>query len=128
MKILLLSAALILAPASFVAQSASQPAQQTAPQGRPANAHKAAVRLARTLNLSADQQARLEPILAERKQKMDALRANTQLPDAERKQQMKAIRQQSRAQMSTVLTPDQMQQVKAMHHAHQAPSTSPSGI
>ena len=41
--------------------------------------HKMALRMGRELNLSADQTAKLEPILAERQQKVQALRADTTL-------------------------------------------------
>lgn len=128
MKRLVLSAALVLAPACLIAQSSAVPAEIGARHAHPGTPHKAAVRLGRKLNLSADQQARLEPILAERKQKMDAVRANTQLSDMERRRQTKAVRQQSRAQMSAVLTPEQMQQVKAMHRARRAAPASRTGI
>ena len=38
------------------------------------------------------------------------------------KQQMKAIHQQTHQQLATILTPDQLQQLKAHHHGHGAPS------
>ena len=50
---------------------------------------------------------------------MQALHGNTQLAPADRHQQMKSINQQTQQQMATVLTPDQMTQLKAMrHHGH----------
>jgi periplasmic protein CpxP/Spy len=38
------------------------------------------------------------------------------------KQQMKAIHQQTRQQLATILTPDQMQQMKFRHHGEGAPA------
>jgi hypothetical protein len=38
------------------------------------------------------------------------------------KQQMKAIHQQTMQQLATVLTPDQLQQMKSRHHGHGAPA------
>ena len=80
------------------------------------------------LGLSADQEARLEPIVAERQQKAAAIRSNTQLSDAERHQQLKAIQRDSRAQMSGVLSPGQMQQMDAMRHARHTAAAPAAGV
>lgn len=130
MKTILLSAALLLAPAAAVlAQAPSAPAAQTmaAQPGHHRSPHKVALRMEKRLGLSADQEAKLEPIVAERQQKVAAIRSNTQLTDAERHQQLKAVHRDSLQQMSSVLTPDQMQQMRAMHKARHA-ATAPSGV
>lgn len=129
MKRLLLLAALLSAP--VVAATAQAPAAPV--QGAPrhtdhASPHKAAARIGRELNLSADQQARLEPILAERRQKAAAVWANTQLSAAERHQHLKVIHRETRAEMSSVLTPEQMRQMKAIHHARHAATTPTTGV
>jgi Spy/CpxP family protein refolding chaperone len=78
--------------------------------------------LSKKLNLSSDQTAKLEPILADRSQKIAALRGNTALSHEEWKQQVRTIHESTKQQLATVLTPDQLQQMKAMHHhRHGAP-------
>ena len=92
------------------------------------NPHKAAMRISRQLGLSPDQTAKLEPILADRQQKVQALRADTSLTDVQRKHQMKAIHQTERMQLSNVLTPDQMKQMRAMRHNHGKTAAAPAGV
>ncbi len=120
MKRILSVAALALSLAGCAAfAQMSAPVSNDAPtvqqQGpnRP-NPHKAAVRIGKELGLSDDQTAKLEPILADRQQKVQALRANTSLTDAQRKQGMKTIQQTARMQLSQVLSPDQMKQLHKM--------------
>lgn len=99
-------------------------AQATAPQApvhkhmRTHNPHKAAMKMSKKLGLSHDQSAKLEPILAERQQKMKALRSDTTLTADQKKDQRRQIQQNAHMQLSGVLTPDQMQQLKTIHKAH----------
>jgi predicted outer membrane protein len=103
--------------------------QDTTPTPAPASAVKAhhhnpqreAARLSKRLNLSSDQTAKLEPILADRDQKLAALN-NTTISPVVIKQQMKAIHQRTMQQLAAVLTPDQLQQMKSRHHGHGAPA------
>ena len=106
-------------------QTAPQAAPQTAPpteghhHHHPHNPQKQAAYLSQKLNLNAEQTARLEPILATQDQQMQALWQNQQLTPDARHQQMQTIHQQTEQQLSSVLTPDQMTQLKAMrHHGH----------
>ena len=143
-----LPAALALALTGSVAfaQQAQQQAPQAAPQqqqGGPMhhgrhghgmhNPHRQAEMMSKRLNLNSDQSAKIEPILAAREQKMSALRADTSLtPDAKRAQ-FKAIHEETKQQFASVLTPDQMNQLKSMHHGrgmHRQgpPQGGPSGI
>ena len=95
-------------------------AQGTAP-GSPDASTQAAPgeHLARQLNLTPDQTAKIEPILASRDQQVEALRANQQLTPQDRHQQMRSIIEQSEQGMSSILSPDQMAQLKAMRrHGH----------
>lgn len=78
------------------------------------------------LNLSADQTAKLEPILASRDQKTAALRGNTALSPQDMKMQMRAIHKETRQQLNAVLTPEQMQQLKTMRRGHGTPSQAPT--
>ena len=131
MRAILLFAALLVAPAAaVVAQAPSALAAQAMPaQPRHHRSpHKVALRMEKRLGLSADQEARLEPIVAERQQKVAAIRRDTQLSDAERHQQLKAVHRDSRAQMSSVLTPAQMQQMDAVRHARRTTATPTAGV
>lgn len=109
---------------------ASQPPAATAPAHTP-NPQRQAARIAKQLNLTADQTAKLEPILADRDQKITAVRANTSLAPKDARKQIRAIVENTRTQLSTVLTPDQLQQLKSMHaRGHkgqaQAATTAPT--
>jgi hypothetical protein len=94
------------------------------------NPHRQAVRLTRELNLTPDQASKVEPILAGRDQQIAALRGNTALAPADLQRQMRAIAQSTRQQLSTVLTRDQMQQLKSIQQSHrnkgQAASQAPT--
>lgn len=129
MKTLVLSAAMLILTAGAYAQAPIVNNPQAAPIARHHhhNPHKAAAKMAKQLGLSADQQARVEPILADRQQKVDAVRANTQLSPVEQHQQIKAIHREARTQLGSVLTPDQLQQMKPMHHSKHSATVAPTG-
>jgi Spy/CpxP family protein refolding chaperone len=131
MKRILFSSALALSLAASTAfcqqqQSAQQPANDATTQQQPAakhgrhhqdfDPHKAALRLGKRLNLTDDQTAKLEPILATQQQKIASLRSDTTLTKDQRREQFQAIHQDTKTQLSTVLTPDQLQQLQSMHH------------
>jgi protein CpxP len=75
-----------------------------------------AAMLSRRLNLTPDQTSRLEPILADRDQKLATLKSNTALSEQDFKQQRHAIQADTMQQFQSVLTPEQLDQMKAMHH------------
>ena len=143
MKRILLHSALALSlatTAAFAQQPAQQPLGDTTTQQPTGNyghhrgngkmdPHKAAQHIGKRLGLSADQTAKLEPILADRQQKIAALRSNTTLTEDQRREQLRTIRQDTQTQLATVLTPDQMQQLRSMHHGghgkHQQQPTTP---
>jgi Spy/CpxP family protein refolding chaperone len=128
MKRLLLSTALTLALTGTAAFA--QQAQPTLPENSSPNANapyhhrghhapdpqKQAEMISKKLNLSADQTAKLTPIFADRDQKFQALMQDQSLTQDQRHAQMKAIRENTQQQLSSVLTPDQMQQLKSMKH------------
>lgn len=119
MNRLVLSTSLALALSSGLvfAQQAAAPA----PAEKPAHTHnpqRETARLTKQLNLSADQSAKLETILADRDQKITALKSDTTITPMIAQKQMHAIRRQTMQQFATVLTPDQMQQLRSMHHGH----------
>ena len=135
MNRMLLSTSLALALATSLAFA--QQAETPAPAAKHHHGHnpqREAAKLSKKLNLSSDQTAKLEPILADRDQKIAALNKDTTLSAVALKQQMRVIRQQTREQLATVLTPDQMQQLRSMHHGHgrgqqqqSAPTTPQAG-
>jgi len=132
MKRVILSTALTLAlcgSAAFAQQTLPAPAQdaQTSqPAGAPGHRHfghhpdpqRQAEFLSKKLNLSPDQTAKLQPILADRDQKFQALRQNSSLTPEQRHEQMKAIHESTQQQLASVLSRDQMQQLKSMRHNH----------
>jgi protein CpxP len=96
------------------------------------NPHLEAAKISKKLNLSSDQTAKLEPILADRNNKIAALRNDTTISPVVMKQQMKAIHQQTRQQLATILTPDQLQQLHNLRHGRgqqqqSAPTTPQAG-
>lgn len=88
------------------------------------NPQREAAKLSKKLNLSSDQTAKIEPILADRDQKIAALNSDTTISPMIAKKQMKAIHQQTRQQLATILTPEQLQQAKS-RHGHGAPAQTP---
>jgi periplasmic protein CpxP/Spy len=109
------------------AQASAPGTPGTTPQVRHThNPHREAMKMAQRLNLSADQTAKLEPILANRDQKAATLRGNTALSSQDMKTQMRAIHKETRQQLNAVLTPEQMQQLRTMHRGHGAPQQSPT--
>jgi Spy/CpxP family protein refolding chaperone len=124
MNRLLLSTSLALALSGSLAFAQQQDAAPT-PTAKHHHAHnpqREAAKLSKKLNLSSDQTAKLEPILAGRDQKIAALISDTTISPMIMKKQMHAIHQQTREQLATVLTPDQLQQLKSRHHGHDTPA------
>ncbi len=134
MKRTLLSTALgfILTGALTGAAAFAQQSQPTLPENNTPNANapyhhqhhhapnpqRQAELISKKLNLSADQTAKLTPILTDRAQKFQALMQDQSLTPDQRHEQMKAIHQNTEQQLATVLSPDQLQQLKSMKHGH----------
>ncbi len=133
MKRILLNSALAVTLATTVAFAQQSTQQSTQPSGdattqQPTGKYghhgrhgkmdpqKAAAHLGKRLNLSADQTAKLEPIFANQQQKMAALHSDTSLTQDQRREQARAIFKDTHDQLSSVLTPDQMQQLNSMRH------------
>jgi protein CpxP len=83
------------------------------------------MKLAKELNLTPDQRAKVEPILASRDQQLAALRTNNSLAPADFHKQMRAIQQSTHQQLNSVLTPDQMQQFRSIQQAHRNRGQAP---
>ena len=93
-----------------------------APQNRyhRANPNRQARRLARQLSLSKDQVAQIKPILADRVQQMQALRADTSLAPADRRAKAQSILQDSKTRIEGVLNDQQKQQFEQLLAERQA--------
>lgn len=112
--------ALILSGGFALAQQTPPPAQDAPPP--PAmharhthNAQRETRHLNKVLGLTPDQASRVEPILADRDQKVAALDGQGLAP-AQMKQQRRELDRSANDQLGAVLTADQMQQLKAMRH------------
>jgi HlyD family secretion protein len=86
-----------------VSEEASGGGARSAAQGRP-SPEQIRERLVRGLGLSAEQQKRLDPILADSRQQMTALRG---LPEQDRQTRGRAIREAARGRIREILTPEQ---------------------
>jgi len=106
----------------FAQQPDASPAPAVKAHHHARNPQREAARLGKKLNLSSDQTAKLEPILADRDQKIAALKSDTTITPMIAQKQMHAIHEQTRQQLATVLTPDQLQQLKSRHHGHGVPA------
>jgi periplasmic protein CpxP/Spy len=106
----------------FAQQQDAAPAPATQAHLHAHNPQREAARLSKKLNLTSDQSAKLEPILADRDQKIAALRNDTSITPAVMKEQMRAIHKDMRQQLATILTPDQLQQLKSLRHDHGNPN------
>ena len=133
--------ALSLTGALAFAQTATPPDSSPGPaykghygHHRGHNPQQEAAFLSKKLNLSADQQSKLEPILADRDQKIATLRSDTSLTQDQKKEQFRAIHQNMKQQLSSILTPEQMQQMKSFrghhggHQQGQSQTPPPSGL
>lgn len=132
MKHTFLTAALLFGSLTAVSAMAQAPVQDAAPMQQQHHMHhdphKQAMHLSKKLGLSADQTAKLEPILAQRHDQMEALRQNTSLTPDQRKEQMRDLNRNTHQQLAGVLTPDQMEQWKQMRkqHRHQQDGNAPA--
>lgn len=132
------------ANAALHAQDQTTPQDQTqAQQGQRGQGHRhhmdpdrQLAHLTKKLNLSADQQTQIRPILVDRQQKMQALWQNQSLSSQDRRTQVTAIRQDTRTRLEAALNDQQKQQFEQMqaqmqgrrHHRmggdNQAPSSN----
>jgi len=94
--------------------------QQTAPQ---TNTHKQHRQrdpqqqlqfMTQKLNLDADQQSKLLPILTDRSQQIQAIRADNTLSNKDRREKIRSVMQDSRSKIEAVLNDTQKQQWQQM--------------
>jgi protein CpxP len=70
--------------------------------------------LSKKLNLSADQQGKLKPILEDQRKQMEAIHSDSSLSREDRFSKMQALRQSSDTQIKSVLTDDQQKSFDKM--------------
>jgi periplasmic protein CpxP/Spy len=104
--------------AVFAQDNTTQPQQppqgQWGGHGRGMDPDRQLEHLTKTLNLTADQQSQIKPILVDRQQKMQALWQNQSLSREDRRSQMQAIHQDSETRITAVLNDEQKQKYQAM--------------
>jgi len=86
-------------------------------------------KLLQELNLTAEQQAKVAPILEKARADVKAIRSNESLSKKQKHEQLQAVRQNTDQQLQAVLTPDQFQkfqQIRAEHKAAHGNGEKPS--
>ena len=83
--------------------------------------------LAKMLDLTDDQKAKVKPILEARDKKIADLRGDTALSQEDRRTKMQSIREETTAQMKTVLTPEQFDKWEKMAQRGRRPVGPPPG-
>lgn len=120
---------LIGAPATAVLAQSSAPASQDAAPApmpgprahrmQPPDPEKQLAHLTARLNLTADQQAQIKPILTDRAQQMQTLRSDTTLAPQDKMAKMKSLHAESDAKIEAVLNDQQKQQYAEMKQKRQ---------
>lgn len=119
-RLAMLGFALVLAGTGA---SMAQPLQDTAastdttskpPAHQAPDPQRQTARLSRKLKLTPDQAAKIEPILQNRQQQMQQLRADNTLAPRDRRTKMRAIMQDTNNQLQALLTDNQKQQYQQM--------------
>ncbi len=106
-------------PVGIAPQSAQtdQQSAQAAPQGKhhgPVDPARAAKHLGKQLGLTQDQVAQIQPILADRQQQIESIRADQSLMPRDRRMKMRSAMMDSRNKIEALLTDQQKQQFEQM--------------
>lgn len=80
------------------------------------------------LNLTEQQKEQLKPVFQSTRQQMQALRTDTTLTAEQKREKMKEIRQNQMAQMKSILTPEQQQQLQQMRGQRMHKGTAPQQV
>jgi Spy/CpxP family protein refolding chaperone len=113
--VLATGAALAQAPDQSQPSSAAQATQSTNPRAHHApNPDRMAKHLSKKLNLSSEQVAQIKPVLEDRAQQMQTLRADTSLSQQDRRTKAHQIMQDSNTKIEAVLNDTQKQQFEEM--------------
>jgi periplasmic protein CpxP/Spy len=104
-----------MATAALAQDNSAPPPQNPNMQGhRGMNPDKQLQHMTKQLNLSADQQAQIKPILEARQQQMQQLWQDQSMSQQDRRQKMMSIREDSSNKIEAVLNDTQKQQYEAM--------------
>ena len=110
--------------AAFAQESTTTPAQtndnmqgmhQQGMHHRGMNADQQLKKMTKKLNLSADQQAQIKPMLESQDQQMEQLRMDKTMSRQDRRQKMMDIRQDTHEKIKGVLNDTQKQKYESMH-------------
>jgi protein CpxP len=104
----------LLAGSTAVLAQMPQGQDQGGGPRQPMTADQRLERMSQQLNLSADQQQQIKPILENESKQMQALRDDTSLSQDDRRSKMMGIRQASSAQIKPILNADQQKQYDEM--------------
>lgn len=89
-------------------------AQETAKQAPAKSKHQVHQKIAKELNLSAEQKEKMQEIHKESKQKMKALKSDDKITMGEFKKEAKTIRDNRNEKVAATLTPDQQAKLKEL--------------
>ena len=124
----LLSTGVVLAQAPDQTQQPSAPQAAQTEQGRHHRApdpDRMAKHLGKKLGLSNEQVAQLKPILVDRQQQMQTLKADTSLNEQDRHAKATGIMQDSKTKIEALLNDTQKQQFEQMLQERRARHNSP---
>lgn len=105
----LLGSLLGVLPASRAADADPKPADKTDAKARPGRGDRLKS-LADQLKLSDEQKEKIKPILQDERKKVRELRENKDLSRQDRVAKLKEIREDIRAKVKPILTPEQLEQ------------------
>jgi hypothetical protein len=125
-----LSTGVVLAQAPDQTQpSSAAQAKQNDTARHAANPDRMAKHLSKKLGLSSDQEAQIKPVLEDRVQKIQALRADTSLSQQDRHTKAREIMQESNKKIEAFLNDTQKQQFEQMGQERRAHRKSqPEGL
>lgn len=102
------------APPPPAPDQTAPPAQQQQAQRHAVNPDRQLKMLTKRLNLTADQQAQLRPILEDRASQADAIRNDASLQKKDKRDKMRSLRDDSTQKIEALLTPEQKQNYDSM--------------
>ena len=95
--------------------------------GKPMTTDERLQRLTQALDLTADQQEKIRPILENETQQMDTLRGNQSIPRDQRWDKVRTIMEETQSQIKPLLNPDQQKKYEEMMARRPAMGPGPGG-
>ncbi len=111
--------AAVAAPVAQDQTATPAPAAQQGEHHHQADPNKQLQMMTKRLNLTADQQNQLLPILTDRQQQVAAIQSDNTLAKKDRWEKMKSVREDSRTKIEAILTPEQKQTFEQMQQRQQ---------